>query len=149
MEEKNYRGVFLNILVVGCGKVGSNLAITLEGMGHDVSIVDEIAEHLDAATNLTLINFTGLCVCGVPIDVDILRSAGIESCDAVAAVTSDDNINIMVAEVATQFFGIKKVFARIYDPVREQAFKERLDLQTICPTNLTIEAVLGSLAVEG
>ena len=136
---------FLNILVVGAGKVGSNLAITLETLGHDVSLVDENTEHLDAATNLALINFNGLRICGVPIDVDVLRSAGIESCDAVAAVTPDDNINIMVAEVATQFFGIKNVFARIYDPAREKVFAERLDLKTICPTRLTIDAVLCSL----
>ena len=136
---------FLNILVVGAGKVGSNLAMTLETLGHDVSLVDENPEHLDAATNLALINFNGLCICGVCIDVDVLRSAGIESCDAVAAVTPDDNINIMVAEVATQFFGIKHVFARIYDPAREKVFAERLDLQTICPTRLTIDAVLTSL----
>ncbi|MEG0803815.1 MAG: TrkA family potassium uptake protein, partial [Pygmaiobacter sp.] len=67
---------------------------------------------------------------------------------AVASVTSDDNINIMVAEVATQFFGIKNVFARIYDPVREKVFAERMDLHTICPTRLTIDAVLGSLTKE-
>lgn len=138
----------MNILVVGCGKVGSNLAITLEELGHDVSVVDEVAEHLDASSNLTLLDFNGLCVCGVPIDVDILREAGIENCDAVAAVTSDDNINIMVAEVATKIFGIKRVFARIYDPVREEVFKERLALHTICPTKLTIEAVLNELAGE-
>lgn len=138
----------MNILVVGCGKVGSNLAITLEGLGHDVSLVDEMPEHLDASTNLTLINFNGLCVCGVPIDVDVLRQAGIESCDAVAAVTSDDNINIMVAEVATKVFGVSRVFARIYDPVREKVFKERLHLHTICPTRLTIDAVLGELSKE-
>ncbi|MEG0803816.1 MAG: NAD-binding protein, partial [Pygmaiobacter sp.] len=62
----------MNILVVGAGKVGSNLAVTLETLGHDVSLVDELADHLDASTNLTLLNFNGLCVCGVPIDVDIL-----------------------------------------------------------------------------
>lgn len=139
---------YLNILVVGCGKVGSNLAITLEGLGHDVSVVDEVAEHLDSATNLTLINFNGLCVCGVPIDVDVLRQAGIENCDAVAAVNSDDNINIMVAELATKVFGIKRVFARVYDPVREKVFKEHLHLHTICPTKLTIEAILGELSKE-
>lgn len=138
----------MNILVVGCGKVGSNLAIALESMGHDVSVVDENPDHLDPATNLTLLNFNGLCVCGMPIDVDVLRQAGIENCDAVTAVTSDDNINIMVAEVATKIFGVKHVCARIYDPVREKVFAQRLQLHTICPTRLTIEAVVDSLEQE-
>lgn len=138
----------MNILVVGCGKVGSNLAITLEALGHDVSVVDEDTNRLNASTNLTLLNFNGLCVCGVPIDVDVLRHAGIENCDAVAAVTSDDNTNIMVAEVATKIFGVHRVFARIYDPVREKAFAERLKLHTICPTRLTIDAVLGELSKD-
>ena len=86
----------MNILIVGCGRVGRRLVHVLERLGHDVSVLDE-----DAA-NLALLNeleppFSGMAVAGVPIDGDVLRSAGIEACDAVAAVTKDDNINLMVA----------------------------------------------------
>lgn len=88
----------MNILIVGCGRVGRRLVHVLERLGHDVSVLDE-----DAA-NLALLNeleppFSGMAVAGVPIDGDVLRSAGIEACDAVAAVTKDDNINLMVAQI--------------------------------------------------
>ena len=91
----------MNILIVGCGRVGRRLVHVLERLGHDVSVLDE-----DAA-NLALLNeleppFSGMAVAGVPIDGDVLRSAGIEACDAVAAVTKDDNINLMVAQIARE-----------------------------------------------
>ena len=96
----------MNILIVGCGRVGRRLVHVLERLGHDVSVLDE-----DAA-NLALLNeleppFSGMAVAGVPIDGDVLRSAGIEACDAVAAVTKDDNINLMVAQIARELFGVK------------------------------------------
>ena len=138
----------MNILIVGCGKVGSYLAQVLEKLGHDVSIVDRSASALDLADNVRLEGFSGLCVCGEPIDVDVLRSAGIESCDAVVAATPDDNTNIMVAEIATKFFGIKNVTARIYDPARQKVFSERTDFQTICPTILTVDNLLDTMLKE-
>ena len=96
----------MNILIVGCGRVGRRLVHVLERLGHDVSVLDE-----DAA-NLALLNeleppFSGMAVAGVPIDGDVLRSAGIEACDAVAAVTKDDNINLMVAQIARELFGVR------------------------------------------
>ena len=102
----------MNILIVGCGRVGRRLVHVLERLGHDVSVLDE-----DAA-NLALLNeleppFSGMAVAGVPIDGDVLRSAGIEACDAVAAVTKDDNINLMVAQIARELFGVKHVIARV------------------------------------
>jgi len=138
----------LNILIVGCGKVGSYLARVLENQGHDISIVDESAKNLDPGDNIRLSGFGGLCVTGVPIDVDVLRSAGIESCDAVFAVTSNDNTNIMVAEVATRIFGIKNVTARIYDPARQEVFSDRMDIRTICPTTMTVDALIDSMMKE-
>jgi len=138
----------LNILIVGCGKVGSYLARVLENLGHDVSVVDEHSSALDPADNVRMSGFEGLCVRGVPIDVDVLRSAGIESCDAVVAVTQSDNTNIMVAEMAKTVFGIKNVTARIYDPARQEVFSTRMGIQTICPTTLTVDALLGSMLKE-
>ncbi len=138
----------MNILIVGCGKVGSYLARVLEKLGHDVSLVDRSSSALNPADNIRLEGFSGLCVCGEPIDVDVLRSAGIESCDAVVAATPDDNTNIMVAEIATKFFGIKNVTARIYDPARQEAFSDRTDIHTICPTILTVDKLLDTMLKE-
>ena len=82
----------MNILVVGCGKIGSRLAYVLEQQGHDISIVDENEEKFE----LLPADFYGFTTVGTPIDQDVLKRAGIESVDVVAAVTPDDNINVMV-----------------------------------------------------
>ena len=130
----------MNILVVGCGKVGSNLAEVLARQGHDVSIIDNDAERFDLLPS----DFNGFTTAGVPIDTEVLKKAGIESCDAVCAVTPNDNVNIMVSELAKEIFGIEKVFIRIYDPKREEVFYE-LGMQTVCPTNLTVSSICNAL----
>ncbi len=134
----------MNILVVGCGKVGSRLACSLSRAGHDVSIVDRNAEHFELLDD----DFSGITVSGVPIDQDTLRHAGIEGCDAVAAVTQDDNINVMVSQLASEIFNVPKVLARIYDPQREDVFSH-FGLRTVCPTKLTVEAVSSMLMDAG
>ena len=130
----------MNILVVGCGKVGSNLAEVLARQGHDVSIIDNDVERFDLLPS----DFNGFTTAGVPIDTEVLKKAGIESCDAVCAVTPNDNVNIMVSELAKEIFGIEKVFIRIYDPKREEVFYE-LGMQTVCPTNLTVSSICNAL----
>ena len=126
----------MNILVVGCGKVGARLAGVLSREGHDVSIVDRFEESFDILPD----DFNGFKTSGIPIDQDVLRRAGIESCDALAAVSSDDNVNIMVSELAREIFHVPTVIARIYDPAREDVFSH-FGLHTVCPTNLTVAAV--------
>ena len=130
----------MNILVIGCGKVGLNLASVLAKQGHDVSIVDKTDEGFDMLPS----DFNGFTTVGVPIDQEILKKAGIESCDALAAVTPNDNVNIMVCELAKEIFNVKKVFVRIYDPKREEVFSQ-LGMHTICPTNLTVSAICSAL----
>ena len=94
----------MNILVVGCGKVGSNLAGILSNQGHDVSVVDRNEEDFDLLPK----DFDGFTTIGFPVDLDVLKKAGIESCDAVCAVTPNDNINIMTCEVAKEIFKVQK-----------------------------------------
>jgi len=130
----------MNILVVGCGKVGSRLASVLSEQGHDVSVIDSDPENFDMLSA----NFRGMTLQGVPIDLDVLKRAGIEGCDAVAAVTQDDNINIMVSQLAREIFKIKNVIARIYDPNREDVFSH-FGLRTVCPTNLTVFSVCNAI----
>ena len=137
----------MNILIVGCGRVGRRLVHVLERLGHDVSVLDE-----DAA-NLALLNeleppFSGMAVAGVPIDGDVLRSAGIEACDAVAAVTKDDNINLMVAQIARELFGVKHVIARVAEPSRKEVYTERFGLRIVCGTNLTAQGLLAGILQE-
>ena len=82
----------MNILIIGCGRLGSRLAKKLDRLGHDIAVVDrqvEAFENLDES-------FSGITFTGNPIDLEILRAAGIESCDAVAATKPEDNLNITV-----------------------------------------------------
>jgi trk system potassium uptake protein TrkA len=131
----------MQVIVIGCGKVGSNLANQLFRDGHDVVIVDE-----DGSNFYTLPpEFNGITITGVPIDQDVLKQAGIETADALAAVTPDDNVNIMVCQVAREIFNVPRVIARIYNPEREHVFHQ-FGLETICPTNMTVDAVMDLLA---
>lgn len=134
----------MNILVVGCGKVGSRLASSLAQDGHDVSVVDRLEESFEMLND----DFNGYTTAGVPIDQDVLRKAGIENCEALAAVSRDDNVNIMVSQLAREIFHVPNVLARIYDPSREDVFSH-FGLHTVCPTNLTVEAVRSALLENG
>ena len=130
----------MNILVIGCGKVGSQLASMLSEEGHDVSVIDRDAKNFEMLDD----TFSGMTTVGVPIDQDVLKQAGIESCDAVAAVSQDDNLNIMCSQLAREIFKVPSVLARIYDPAREDVFSH-FGLHTVCPTNLTVSAVKSAL----
>ena len=138
----------MNILVVGCGQVGLHLVRQLEDAGHEVSVLDESAERLHQLDQLEGGPFSGVALVGMPIDVDVLRQAGIEACDAVAAVSDDDRINIMAAQIAQSVFGIRKVITRIADPRLEEIYAGQFGLETICPTRLTVGAALAALESE-
>ena len=103
----------MNILIIGCGRVGSELAELLDKRGHDVSVIDRRPENFDRLPG----DFSG-----VPIDQNVLRKAGIESCDAVCAVAQDDDLNIMAAQMAKEIFGVQRVFARISDVDKMDVF---------------------------
>lgn len=126
----------MNVIVIGCGKVGSRFAQVLVEEGHDVVIVDNDRESFKALDPA----FNGVVVTGVPIDQDVLKKAGIETADALAALTPDDNVNIMVCQVAKEIFKVPNVIARIYNPNREHIFNQ-FGLNTICPTNITVEVI--------
>ena len=134
----------MNVLIIGCGRVGSRLAMTLQRQGHTVSVVDSDADSFHKLDG----QFHGYTTVGVPIDDQVLRSAGIESCDALAAVTPDDNTNIMVGQMAQRLYRVPRVVARIVDPSREDVFSQ-FSLPTVCPTNLSVEAISQALQPEG
>ncbi|MCI8441614.1 MAG: TrkA family potassium uptake protein [Provencibacterium sp.] len=130
----------MNVLIVGCGKVGSHLANYLDSLGHDVSIVDTDAASFDQLED----SFSGFTVQGIPIDQEVLQRAGILGCDAVAALSQDDNVNIMVSQLAQEIFHVPRVITRIYDPERKDVFSH-FGLKTVCPTDLTVDAVYSML----
>ncbi len=126
----------MQIIVVGCGKVGASLAGVLVDQGHDVVIVENDSQLLRAASELDCIKING-----VPIDRDVLRQAGIETADVVCAVTQNDNINIMVAQIAEHVFFVPRVITRIFNPGSRPVF-ESFGLEAICSTELTVQAFL-------
>lgn len=130
----------MNLLITGCGTVGSQLALKMSAMGHAISVIDRDPESFERLGN----TFNGFTVVGNTIDLDLLRKAGIESCDAVAAMTSSDNVNVMVSELAKEVFGIKNVLTRSYDPDRAQVFSQ-FGLRTICPTSLIVDSAVAML----
>lgn len=127
----------MHVVVVGCGRVGSGLAQQLTEAGHTVRIVDRRAEAFDKLPD----GFEVTRVVGVGFDRDRLVDAGIERADALAAVTSGDNSNILIARVAREAFGVERVAARIYDPKRAVIY-ERLGIPTIATVQWTTERVM-------
>jgi trk system potassium uptake protein len=127
----------LHVVVVGCGRVGSGLAGILEDGGHTVAVIDKAQKAFRRLPE----GFSGRTVLGVGFDRDLLRDAGIEEAGALAAVTSGDNSNIMVARTAREVFGLDRVVARIYDP-RRAAIYEKLGIPTIATVQWTIDRVL-------
>ena len=127
----------VHVVVVGCGRVGSGLARTLEESGHTVAVVDRRSKAFERLPE----HFAGRTIVGVGFDRDRLISAGIEDAGALAAVTNGDNSNILVARVARETFGIERVVARIYDPRRAKIY-ERLGIPTIATAAWATERVL-------
>jgi trk system potassium uptake protein len=127
----------LHVVVVGCGRVGSGLASILEDGGHTVAVIDKAQKAFRRLPE----GFGGRKVVGVGFDRDRLREAGIEEASALAAVTSGDNSNIMVARTAREVFGLEHVVARIYDP-RRAAIYEKLGIPTIATVQWTTDRVL-------
>lgn len=126
----------MQIIVIGCGNVGSRFAQVMAEEGHDVVIIDDDPNHFSSLRS----NFNGITVTGVPIDEDVLKNAGILTADAFVAVTPDDNINIMACQIAKEIFKVPIALARIFNPKREHVFHE-FGIKTICPTNMTVEDI--------
>lgn len=134
----------MRVVVIGCGRVGSKLATFLSGEGHDVVVIDRAGEAFASLGS----EFNGETVLGTGIDEDILRRAGIEEADACAAVTNDDNTNIMAAQVAKHIFQVPKVVARIYDPDREFVYHQ-LGLETVSTTHIGVTVIRNMLTTNG
>lgn len=121
--------ITVNVIIVGCGRVGAELAKILSLDGHDVTVIDQdtgafdrLAEGLPVKT-----------LVGDGTDMETLKHAGIREAQAFVAVTNGDNRNIMAAQIAQRIFNVPQVVCRIYDPLRQQTYKE-LGLRSISPT---------------
>ncbi|HVI85640.1 MAG TPA: TrkA family potassium uptake protein [bacterium] len=121
----------MHVVIVGCGRVGATLALMLEADGHSVAVIDRDREAFRRLGQ----EFRGKTILGMGIDEDVLKKAGIEGAGAFAATTNGDNTNIMSAQIAKMKYKVARVIARLYDPLRAEAYKE-LGVDTISPTLL-------------
>lgn len=124
------------IIIIGCGRLGANLANTLSDNEGDVLIMDTKKSSFRRLTS----DFGGLSVVGNGTDLNALKDADISRASAVIAVTNHDNTNIMIAQIARDLFHIDKVIARLYDPERESVY-QALGIKTICPAILSAKEV--------
>ncbi len=121
----------MRYLIVGCGRVGSTLAKLLDADNHEVIVVDENPSAFKRLGQ----KFKGHVVVGTGIDYDLLKRAGAQTAQGFIAVTNGDNRNVMAALIAQRMFHIKKIVARIYDPMRGMMYRE-LGIDTVCPTTV-------------
>ncbi len=128
------------IIIVGCGRLGSSLARSLSVAGHRVTVVDWTPASFERLEDIAEIEK----VLGTGIDIDVLRGAGAEECDALAAVTDHDNANIMIAQTAEQIFHIEHVVARVNEPRTEDLLR-RFGIASVCPTQLAANALFDVL----
>jgi trk system potassium uptake protein TrkA len=126
----------MKALIIGCGRVGSTIALQLLKEEWDVTVVDE---NEDALSRLGE-NWPGAFLVGHGMDADLLRAAGIEEADAVVVATDGDNTNIVIGQVAQMRFGVGCVVVRVLDPARADFYAAR-GLRTVCPTKTAIDVL--------
>jgi trk system potassium uptake protein TrkA len=127
----------VHVVIMGCGRVGSTLAHSLEARDYTVAVIDMNA---DAFRRLGA-DFKGITITGIGYDRDVLIAAGIERADAFAAVSNGDNSNIIAARVARETFGVQRVVARIYDSKRAEVY-ERLGIPTVATVRWTADRIM-------
>jgi len=126
----------MHVIIIGCGRVGSGLALTLSNEGHDVVVIDKSTKAFRRLSD----SFKGRTLVGSGFDRDTLLEAGADRADALASVTSGDNSNLLCARIARETFEIPQVVARIYDPRRAEIY-QRLGIPTVATVTWTIDQV--------
>ena len=122
----------MKVIIMGCGRVGAELATQLDREGHEVIALDINPDALRALPP----DFKGRRIVGNGIDQDVLRKAGAAEADAFVAATPGDNRNVMAAQMAKHLFDVPRVVCRIFDPIREEIYRG-LGLETISPTRVS------------
>lgn len=133
----------MNVMIMGCGRVGARVAGVLDQTGHQVTVLDIATTAFRRLPD----GFGGTKVVGNGMDGPALERAGIRSMDAFMATTQGDNRNYFASMMAREVYGVKRVLCRIYDPMREQIFRE-LGLETFSPTSIGAQIMIDILLKE-
>lgn len=126
----------LYIIIVGCGRLGAFMADRLSRNGHSVVAIDINPKAFDALSA----EYGGFKLEGNGTELSVLKKARIDKADLVIAATRHDNANLMVAQIARKIFNVPEVFARIFDPKREEIYQS-LGVDTVCPTTIAADAL--------
>jgi len=133
----------MKIIIMGCGRVGAQLASLLDADGHQITVLD-----IDAHSFRRLPpSFGGTALVGDGTDEEMLKKAGIAEADAFVAVTQGDNRNVMAAQIAKNIFNVRRVICRIYDPLRKDVY-EALGLEAVSPTTVFAQLLRDKLLTE-
>jgi trk system potassium uptake protein len=127
-------------LVIGCGRVGSAVALELDRLGWNVTAIDEKEDALHRLGE----NWSGGFVVGHGMDIDVLKAAGIEDADAAVVATDGDNTNLVIGQLAQKRFEIETTVVRVLDPARAAVYKD-LGLWTVSPTSTAIETLTSAV----
>ena len=130
----------MNVLVIGCGRVGSAVALELDRLGWSVIAIDEKEDALHRLGE----HWSGGFVVGHGMDIDVLREAGIEEADAVVVATDGDNTNLVIGQLAQKRFNIEMTVVRVLDPYRAELYQE-LGLWTVSPTSTAIKTLTSAV----
>ena len=130
-----------NIIVVGCGRVGSRLALMLSNYENNVCVIDRDPRAFASLGR----DFIGATFAGVGYDEDVLMKAGIDECDFLAAVTQSDNVNLMVVEIARRLYDVPHAVARLYNTGHERAYLQ-LGIDYVCGTALVAEEIFSKIS---
>ena len=135
----------MKVLIIGCGRVGSSVALNLRAAGWGVTVIDEREEALGRLGD----DWAGEFHVGHGMDIQLLRSAGIEDADAVVVTTDGDNSNIVIGQMAQKQFAVPSVVVRVLDPARADFYSSR-GLNVVCPTSSAIATLTDAVrAAEG
>ena len=133
----------MKIIIMGCGRVGAQLASLLDADGHQITVID-----IDAHSFRRLPpSFGGTALVGDGTDEEMLKKAGISEADAFVAVTQGDNRNVMAAQIGKNIFNVPRVICRIYDPLRKDVY-EALGLEAVSPTTVFAQLLRDKLLNE-
>ena len=130
-----------NIIVVGCGRVGSRLALMLSNYENNVCVIDRDPRAFASLGR----DFNGATFAGVGYDEDVLMKAGLDECDFLAAVTQSDNVNLMVVEIARRLYDVPHAVARLYNTGHERAYLQ-LGIDYVCGTALVAEEIFSKIS---
>jgi trk system potassium uptake protein len=134
----------VKVIVVGCGRVGSSVALELDRLGWDVTAIDEKEDALQRLGE----SWSGAFVVGHGMDMDVLKEAGIEEAHAMVVATDGDNTNLVIGQLAKKRFGIETTVVRVLDPARAALYKD-LGLWTVSPTSTAIQTLTDAVARSG